>query len=167
MFQSGQDMMPLRGALIAVGEEQLGPWGIWWAVLLPAEKFIWQLQICLLEMTVKESKGEWWAGWVCFQKLNFSSLMSNNSFFSFNTKNTGFCKSTEPYLRCTITDDSEQGLVARAETLESLELDTEWHYYGWWEVLPWLEHCEGTKGTSSFFLFVTQEPKKKGSVRFC
>lgn len=47
-------MLPLMGALIAIGEEQLGPGGAWWPVLLPAEKFIWQLQICLLEVTVKE-----------------------------------------------------------------------------------------------------------------
>lgn len=51
-------MLPLMGALIAIGEVQLGHQGVWWPVLLPAGKFIWQLQICLLEMTVKEGKGE-------------------------------------------------------------------------------------------------------------
>lgn len=56
---------------------------------------------------------------------DFSTLMSNNSVFSFNTYNIGFCKHTEPYLRCTITDDLEQGLVAVAETSGSLELETE------------------------------------------
>lgn len=51
-------MLPLMGALIVIGEEQLVPRGIWWPALLPAEQLIWQLKICLLEMCVKEGKGE-------------------------------------------------------------------------------------------------------------
>ena len=51
-------MLPLMGALIVVGEEQPGPWGIWWPALLPAEQLICQLKICLLEVSVKEGKGE-------------------------------------------------------------------------------------------------------------
>lgn len=52
-------MLPVMRALIVIGEEQLGPGGIWWPALLPAEQLIWQLQICLLEVSVKEGKGGW------------------------------------------------------------------------------------------------------------
>lgn len=47
-------MLPLMGALIVIGEEQLGPEGVWWPALVPAEQFIWQPRICLLEMPVRE-----------------------------------------------------------------------------------------------------------------
>lgn len=49
-------MLPLMGALIAIGEEQLGPRGGWWPLLLPAKQLTWQLKICLLELTGTEGE---------------------------------------------------------------------------------------------------------------